>query len=336
VPRDRRLLRERLSKAVDQKILSQLEFDAWDTARLKHNKLTKLSAADTRVRLRDEELALLQQLLTKLDSPAPAVQAARGARIEESVEHISEQLERLEEMVTVVHGVMSREPLSKDAPVTGDDEEILKEAADLRIGLRARQERLNVLRPIAKGIEQRKKGDKAHKKDTTLKTLKVIHADTTLPIGVTPEMTIAMLKVVCLEKFAYDAGHDCSIRLGRTTLLDEKLLSELGLQDKATLCLVVVPLLESITIKSRLFANLVLKVTGSLTIRDVKGLIVRDAAPKKAFSGAEELQLAKGKTVFEDGRTLTDYNFQNEATLTCSKTVKPKAANGAALDSDVD
>ena len=43
-------------------------------------------------------------------------------------------------------------PRTRDE-VTGTDKEILKEASDLRIGQRLRQERLNVIRPLAKNIQ---------------------------------------------------------------------------------------------------------------------------------------------------------------------------------------
>jgi hypothetical protein len=150
--------------------------------------------------------------------------------------------------------------------------------------------------------------------------LKVAHADTTLPIDVEPEMTVGMLKKICLRKFGYGCVQESCLRVGRVNLVAEELLSAIGVQNKATLNFVAVPLLQVITIKSRLFDDLKLEVTGIFTIRDVKDLIVSDAKPTKDFLQACELQLAKGKTVFEDDdRNLTDYNIQNEAILTCSR-----------------
>jgi colicin import membrane protein len=91
---------------VDQKILTQLEFDAWDTSRLNCNKLSKQSAEATRIRLRDEEQALLKPLLAKLDSPDPAVQAARGARIEETGEATHEKVAAMELKINDLHKLL--------------------------------------------------------------------------------------------------------------------------------------------------------------------------------------------------------------------------------------
>ena len=111
-------------------------------------------------------------------------------------------------------------------------------------------------------------------------------------------------------------------------LADGKLLIEIGVQNKATLNFVTVPLCKGITIKSRLFDDLKLNVASLTTIKDVKALIVSHINPTKDFCRqliAFELQLTKGKTVFEDdNRTLTNYGIQNEATLTCSN-YRPKA-----------
>ena len=80
------MLRGRLTRAVEQNVLSREDFEAWDAARKKANACTKTTSAHTRDRLQGEEQTLLKSLLAELNSPDPAVQAARGARLEEGVE----------------------------------------------------------------------------------------------------------------------------------------------------------------------------------------------------------------------------------------------------------
>ena len=80
------MLRERLMRAVEQTVLSQEDFDAWDAARKEANACTKNTTVYTRGRLQGEEQTLLKSPPAELNSPDPAVQAARGARIEEGVE----------------------------------------------------------------------------------------------------------------------------------------------------------------------------------------------------------------------------------------------------------
>jgi hypothetical protein len=90
---ERKQFRDRLKRAVAQEVLSQSDVDSWEHAVKMKKRISTASAESYVTKWTESEEQQRQSLLDKLN--ADSAVSARGERIEEGVEQISEQLEHV-------------------------------------------------------------------------------------------------------------------------------------------------------------------------------------------------------------------------------------------------
>jgi hypothetical protein len=216
-------------------------------------------------------------------------------------------------------------PRTRDE-VTGTDKEILKEASDLRIGQRLRQERLNVIRPLAQNIQNTQA---AGGKPRAINSIKVKIGRASRKIeNLTDSSTLTQVKERLRAIIGVPAEHRIDLNLGdgRWSVDDGRSLSDAGVTLGSTIEAVIVEPLTRINVKPHAKDPITLEAKATDTIADVKAKVQETAG-----TPVDRQILKFGRVTLEDSSTLSDYHIQHNASISLAMAkakAKGKAKHG--------
>ena len=220
---------------------------------------------------RMRELDELDRTITTATSSAAITRIESTlTRVDDRTEATLDEVIQLRAEIAKVVGVVCPPALDKNDPV--DVETASREAADLRIKQRLTQERLNVVRPIAKGLEQSAIRSGA---SGVLRSIKVrVGRSSTVIANVSGTTTIAQIETrFRAAAGSTNEGDKIVFKFGDHVLVPADSLGTCGLSDKATIEAVISRELTSIQVKSRGRDPIELEVEAADTVTNVKAKI---------------------------------------------------------------
>ena len=339
VPLSGKKLKERFQRALEQGVITQVAYDAWNTANSKWG--GKSARSDTAKLWADLEQAK-KSILALIEAPTPNAMAAVGVRTEEAATRIEEHVCQLKALVEDMHTVTVRgQTVSGASPsVIATQTEYAIVAMKMQHKAAKDAKKAEVLKAKAEAAaakaeaKARAKAEKAAatataKAENLLKQLKFKGdgISTMLPAAATDIVADVRAKVQAMFA-ANSPGVSIQLTFGDIELRDgyteaaastdgprHNTLGEYGVPNKATIAVVVTRPLANISVKQRGQNAITLNVEASNTIEDVKYKIQEaiEIAP-------DQQELTIGKVALtDDNQTLSQAGVKQDSTLQLRK-----------------
>lgn len=192
---------DRFMEAHRTGVVSNELFRRWE------KKWTQSSTASAHQRKTGEKKEFVRDQLALDREMDAAIQSAQATRIEATTGRIEATVNEAKDKVDKICAKVCPEVITQEGDIEAGipamtPQQAKQEYEVRKIHHRFEQDRMKVLKPLA--AQSDKMHASSRKGPAVLKTLKVTNADTTLPVDVEPEMTVGMLKTLCLHKFGYD------------------------------------------------------------------------------------------------------------------------------------